>query len=150
MESVDFGRISAQTAKQVILQRVREAERNKVVEIYKQYLGKLVTGTVKKVMAHGVLLDLGSGANAEAFLPREEMLPKEIVRMGDRIRAYLYDIRSDAKGTQIYVSRTRPEMLIELFKIEVPEIGEEVIEVRSAARDWGTRENCRKNQRWPY
>jgi N utilization substance protein A len=137
MESVEFGRIAAQKAKQVIVQKVQEAERAQVANAYKERLGQLVNGVVKKVTRDYILLDLGN--NAEAMLPRTEMIPHEAMRMSDRIRAYLYEVRSDIKGPQMVISRTRPEMLIELFKIEVPEIGEELIEIRGAARDPGSR-----------
>jgi N utilization substance protein A len=137
MESIEFGRIAAQKAKQVIVQKVQEAERSQVANLYKERLGQLVNGVVKKVTRDYILLDLGN--NAEAMLPRSEMIPHEAVRMGDRIRAYLYEVRSDMKGPQMVVSRTRPEMLVELFKIEVPEIGEELIEIKGAARDPGSR-----------
>ena len=137
MESVEFGRIAAQKAKQVIVQKVQEAERSQVANAYKERLGQLVNGVVKKVTRDYILLDLGN--NAEAMLPRSEMIPHEAVRMGDRIRAYLYEVRTDLKGPQMVVSRTRPEMLVELFKIEVPEIGEELIEIKGAARDPGSR-----------
>lgn len=137
MDSVEFGRIAAQTAKQVIVQKVREAERAKIVDAYHERQGQLITGVVKKNTRDGIILDLGE--NAEAIIPREEMLPREAVRPNDRLRAYLYDVHSEPRGPQIFMSRTRPEMLIELFKIEVPEIGEEVIEVKSAARDPGSR-----------
>ena len=138
IESVEFGRIAAQKAKQVIIQKVLEAERAQIVNAYREKMGQLITGTVKKVMRDFIVLDLGS--NAEALLPRSEMIPHEAVRLSDRVRAYLYDIQSEVgKSPQIFVSRTRPEMLIELFKIEVPEIGEELIEVKAAARDPGSR-----------
>ncbi|MDR3491086.1 MAG: transcription termination factor NusA [Gammaproteobacteria bacterium] len=137
MESVEFGRIAAQKAKQVIVQKVQEAERAQVANSYKERLGQLVNGVVKKVTRDYILLDLGN--NAEAMLPRSEMISHEAVRMGDRIRAYLFDVRSDLKGPQMVVSRTRPEVLVELFKIEVPEIGEELIEIKGAARDPGSR-----------
>lgn len=137
MDSVEFGRIAAQKAKQVIVQKVQEAERSQVANAYRERLGQLVNGVVKKVTRDFILLDLGN--NAEAMLPRSEMIPHEAVRMGDRMRAYLYEVRSDLKGPQMVVSRTRPEMLMELFKIEVPEIGEELIEIRGAARDPGSR-----------
>lgn len=137
MESVEFGRIAAQKAKQVIVQKVLEAERAQVVNAYKERLGTLVNGVVKKSNREFVILDLGN--NAEAVLSRSEMIPHEAMRVSDRIRAYLYEIRSDAKGPQMVVSRTRPEVLIELFKIEVPEIGEELIEIKGAARDPGSR-----------
>jgi N utilization substance protein A len=137
MESVEFGRIAAQKAKQVIVQKVQEAERSQVASAYKERLGQLVNGVVKKVTRDYILIDLGN--NAEAMLPRTEMIPHEAVRMGDRIRAYLFEVRADLKGPQMVVSRTRPEMLVELFKIEVPEIGEELIEIRGSARDPGSR-----------
>lgn len=137
MESVEFGRIAAQKAKQVIVQKVLEAERAQVVNAYKERLGQLVNGVVKKSNREFIILDLGN--NAEAILSRSEMIPHEAMRTGDRVRAYLFDIRSDIKGPQMAVSRTRPEMLVELFKIEVPEIGEELIEIKGAARDPGSR-----------
>ncbi|EKD72682.1 MAG: hypothetical protein ACD_45C00613G0008 [uncultured bacterium] len=137
MESVEFGRIAAQKAKQVIVQKVLEAERAQMISAFKERLGTLVNGVVKKVTREYVLLDLGN--NAEAILQRSEMIPHEAVRINDRLRAYLYEIRADAKGPQLAVSRTRPEMLVELFKIEVPEIGEELIEIKGAARDPGSR-----------
>ena len=137
MESIAFGRIAAQTAKQVIVQKVREAERAKVVEAYQARKGELVTGVVKRIERGNVSLDLGS--NAEALIPREEMIPRESVRSGDRIRGYLYDVRPEPRGPQLFVSRTRPELLIELFKLEVPEVGEKLIEIKGAARDPGLR-----------
>ncbi|OGT38314.1 MAG: transcription termination/antitermination protein NusA [Gammaproteobacteria bacterium RIFCSPHIGHO2_12_FULL_37_14] len=138
MDSIEFGRIAAQKAKQVIIQKVLEAERAQMVNAYKEKIGQLVHGTVKKVIRDFIVLDLGN--NAEAILPRSEMIPHEAIRLGDRVRAYLYDIQSDSgKNPQILVSRTRPEMLIELFKIEVPEIGEELIDIKAAARDPGSR-----------
>jgi len=137
MESISFGRIAAQTAKQVIVQKVREAERAKVVEAYQERKGELVTGVVKRVERGQILLDLGG--NAEALIPREEMISRESVRTGDRIRGYLYDIRAEQRGPQLYVSRTCPELLIELFKLEVPEVGEGLIEIIDAARDTGLR-----------
>lgn len=138
MDSVEFGRIAAQKAKQVIIQKVLEAERAQIVNAYKEKLGQLINGTVKKVTRDFIVLDMGN--NAEALLPRTEMIPHELFRTGDRVRSYLYDIQSDGlKSPQILVSRTRPEMLIELFRIEVPEIGEELIEIKAAARDPGSR-----------
>jgi N utilization substance protein A len=137
MESIEFGRIAAQKAKQVIVQKVLEAERNQVVNAYRERLGTLVNGVVKKATREFVILDLSN--NAEAILSRSEMIPHEAMRVGDRVRAYLYEIRSDVKGPQMSVSRTHPQMLVELFKIEVPEIGEELIEVKGAARDPGSR-----------
>ncbi|QHB31212.1 transcription termination/antitermination protein NusA [Yersinia canariae] len=137
IESVTFDRITTQTAKQVIVQKVREAERAMVVEQFRQYLGEIVTGTVKKVNRDSIALDLGN--NAEAVIGREDMLPRENFRPGDRIRGVLYDVRPEARGAQLFVSRSRPEMLVELFRIEVPEIGEELIEIKAAARDPGSR-----------
>lgn len=137
VENVGFGRIAAQTAKQVIVQKVREAERARVVAQYEEHVGELVNGTVKKTTRDSVIVDLGN--NAEGLLPRDHTIPKEQFRMGDRVRAILLDVRPDARGPQLLLSRTCPEMLIELFKIEVPEIAEEVIEIRSAARDPGSR-----------
>jgi len=137
MESITFGRIAAQTAKQVIVQKVREAERAKVVEAYQERKGELLTGVVKRAERGQILLDLGG--NAEALIPREEMIPRESVRTGDRIRGYLYDIRPEQRGPQLFVSRTCPELLIELFKLEVPEVGENLIDIKGAARDSGLR-----------
>jgi N utilization substance protein A len=137
MPSVEFGRIAAQTAKQVIVQKVREAERNQVVEAYKNRVGEMVSGVVKRVERSGVMLDLGS--NAEAFIPREQMIPREAVRPGDRLRAYLREVRPEVRGPQLFLSRTAPELLVELFKIEVPEINEGLIEVINGARDPGSR-----------
>ncbi len=137
MDSIAFGRIAAQTAKQVIVQKVREAERAKVVAAYQDRMGELVTGVVKKVERGNVTLDLG--ANAEAIIPREEMIPRESVRSGDRVRGYLYDIRPEVRGPQLFVSRTCPELLIELFKLEVPEVGDSLIDIIGAARDPGLR-----------
>ncbi|HSR62063.1 MAG TPA: transcription termination factor NusA, partial [Gammaproteobacteria bacterium] len=137
MPSVEFGRIAAQTAKQVIVQKVREAERAQVVNAYADRVGEMVSGVVKRVDRSGMILDLGN--NAEAFIPREKMIPREAVRPGDRLRAYLYEVRSEARGPQLFLSRTAPELLIELFKIEVPEINEGMIDVISGARDPGSR-----------
>ncbi len=137
IESVPFDRITTQTAKQVIVQKMREAERAMVVEQFRQYQGGIVTGVVKKVNRDSIALDLGS--NAEAIISRENMLPRENFRQGDRVRGILYDIQPEARGAQLFVSRSCPEMLIELFRIEVPEIGEELIEVKAAARDPGSR-----------
>lgn len=137
MESVPFGRIGAQTAKQVIVQKVREAERLQIVEAFKNRIGELITGVVKRVDRNGVLLDLGG--NAEALIARDEMIPREAVRMGDRARGYLREVRPEARGPQIFISRTAPELLIALFRLEVPEVGEGLIEIRGAARDPGSR-----------
>lgn len=135
--SIEFGRIEAQTARQVIMQKVREAERELVIDQFRNKLGQLVYGTVKKVTRDNIIIDLGG--KAEAFLPRTEMLPHEMFRPNDRVRAYLYELTPQARGPQLFVSRTRNEMLIELFRIEVPEIGENIIDVRAAARDPGNR-----------
>ena len=137
IDNVEFGRIAAQTAKQVIVQKVREAEREIVIAEYKGRVGELVNGTVKKVTREAAIVDLGG--NAEACLPRDQMIPRESFRMGDRLRALLLDVRSEQRGPQLFLSRTSPEMLIALFKIEVPEISEQVIEIRAAARDPGSR-----------
>ncbi len=135
--SVEFGRIAAQIAKQVIMQRLRAAKRDQIAEEYRSRVGELVAGTVKKVTRDNVIIELGS--NAEALLRRTDMLPREIVRIGDRVRAYLQDVKPELRGPQLVVSRTCPEMLIELFKIEVPEIGDGLIELKGAARDPGSR-----------
>jgi len=137
MESVLFGRIAAQTAKQVIVQKVREAERAKVVEMFQHRQGELVTGIVKKAERGTIVLDLGG--NAEALVPRDQMIPRENVRPNDRLRGLLYEVRSELKGPQLFVSRTAPQLLIELFKLEVPEVGEGTIEILAAARDPGLR-----------
>ena len=137
VENVDFGRIAAQTAKQVIVQKVREAEREQVVEEYRGRLKELISGSVKKVTRDNIIVDLGN--NAEGLLPREELVGREIFRVGDRIRAILAEIRTESRGPQLYLSRACSEMLIELFRIEVPEISEEVIELKGAARDPGSR-----------
>ncbi len=137
IDNVTFGRIAAQTAKQVIVQKVREAEREIVIEEFKHRVGELVNGTVKKVTRDAAIVDLGG--NAEAALPRDQMIPRESFRMGDRLRALLVDVRSEQRGPQLFLSRTSPEMLMALFRIEVPEISEEVIEIRAAARDPGSR-----------
>lgn len=137
IESVEFGRIAAQTAKQVILQRLRSAKRDKILEEYKSRIGELIVGIVKKVTREHIILDVNN--NAEAILRRSEMIPREIFRVGDRVRAYLYDVCTEARGPQLFLSRSCPEMLIELFKIEVPEIGDGSIEIKGAVRDAGSR-----------
>jgi transcription termination/antitermination protein NusA len=137
IESELFGRIAAQTAKQVIVQKVREAERAKIVEAFGERKGQLVTGIVKKADRGTVMIDLGG--NAEALVPRDHVIPRESVRPGDRMRGYLFDVRSEPKGPQLFVSRTAPELLIELFKLEVPEVGEGLIQILGAARDPGSR-----------
>jgi len=137
IDSVEFGRIAAQTAKQVIVQKVREAERLRVVDAYRDKVGELIMGVVKRVERGNVYLDLGN--NAEAFIPREELIPREQIRPGDRVRGYLKEVREETRGPQLFVSRTAPEFLIELFKLEVPEVGQGLIEILSAARDPGAR-----------
>ncbi|MGH1431621.1 MAG: transcription termination factor NusA [Neptuniibacter sp.] len=137
VESVKFGRIAAQTAKQVIVQKVREAERAKVVEQYRDRQGELISGSVKKVTRDNIIVDLGN--NAEALLPRDQLIQREAFRMGDRVRAVLLEVRSEGRGPQLIMSRSCNEMLIELFRIEVPEISEEVIDIRAASRDPGSR-----------
>ncbi|OGT22015.1 MAG: transcription termination/antitermination protein NusA [Gammaproteobacteria bacterium RBG_16_57_12] len=137
MPSVAFGRIEAQTAKQVIVQKVREAERAQVVDRYTSRIGELVTGVVKRVDKNGVLLDLGG--NVEALISREDMIPREAIRVGDRVRGYLYDVRPETRGPQLFISRTAPELLTELFRLEVPEVGDGLIEIKGAARDPGLR-----------
>ncbi|MDT8370514.1 MAG: transcription termination factor NusA [Gammaproteobacteria bacterium] len=137
MESTEFGRIAAQTAKQVIFQKVREAERAQVVEMYQDKVGHMVNGTVKRVERGNITLDLGG--NAEAYLPREEMIPRESFRSGDRVRGLLREIRPEGRGPQLLVSRIVPEFLVELFKLEVPEINDGMIEIKGAARDPGLR-----------
>ncbi len=137
VESVEFGRIAAQAARQVLTQKVREAERAQVLEKYLPRVHQLVSGTVKKVTRDAVIVDLGG--NAEAILMRGSMIPRETFRMGDRLRALLVDVRPEARGPQLILSRITSEMLIELFKVEVPEIAEDVIEIRAAARNPGSR-----------
>ena len=137
IESIGFGRIAAQTAKQVIVQKVREAERAKVVEAFQDRVGELITGIVKRADRGTIVLDLGN--NAEALVPKSEVIPKEPARTGDRLRGYLYEVRSEQRGPQLFVSRTAPELLVELFKLEVPEVGEGLIEIVGAARDPGLR-----------
>jgi len=137
VENVEFGRIAAQAAKQVIVQKVREAERAQVVEKYRSVLGELVNGTVKKVTREFLIIDLGDGA--EAILSRNELIPGEVFRIGDRLRAVLQEEERENRGPQLALSRRCPEMVGELFKLEVPEISEQVIEVKAIARDAGSR-----------
>ena len=137
MESVTFGRIAAQQAKQVIVQKVREAERQQVVDAYRDRVGTLVSGVVKRVDRKGIYIDLGS--NAEGFVPRSDMIPREQVKAQDRIKAFLREVRSELRGPQLFLSRTAPEFLIELFKLEVPEVGQGLIQILGAARDPGVR-----------
>ena len=137
MESVGFGRIAAQQAKQVIVQKVREAERAQVVGAYQDRVGQLVSGVVKRVDRNGIYVDLGS--NAEGFVPRTDMIPREQVKPQDRIKAFLKEVRSEPRGPQLFLTRTAPEFLIELFKLEVPEVGQGLIQILGAARDPGVR-----------
>ena len=137
VESAEFGRIAAQAAKQVIVQKVREAERAQVVDAYRSRVGELVKGQVKKVTREAVIVDLGS--NAEAILPREVWIPRENFRVGDLVRGLLEEVRPEARGPQLALSRTAPDVLVELFKIEVPEIADGVIEILGCARDPGSR-----------
>ncbi|KUJ75189.1 transcription elongation factor NusA [Thiomicrospira sp. XS5] len=137
IESIEFGRIGAQTAKQVIIQKVREAERKKVVEEYAKRVGEIMTGQVKRIDRGDVILDLGD--NVDAIIPRSELINREVFKMGDRVRAYVQDVSFRPRGPQIFMSRACKEMLIELFKIEVPEIGDDLIDIMSAARDVGLR-----------
>jgi len=137
IESVEFGRIAAQTAKQVIVQKVREAERAQVVEAFLERQGELINGVVKRLEKGNVHIDLGG--HAEGVILREDLIPRESLRPGDRVRGYLREVRSEARGPQIFISRVAPELLIELFKLEVPEVGENLIDIMSAARDPGMR-----------
>jgi len=137
VENVEFGRIAAQTAKQVIVQKVREAERAKIVTEYEDRVGEMIGGTVKRVTREHIIVDLGN--NAEGILSREQVVGREAFRINDRVRAILIEVSPEARGPQLILSRICNEMLIELFKVEVPEISEEVIEIRSAARDPGSR-----------
>ena len=137
VENVEFGRIAAQAAKQVIVQKVREAERAQVVEKYRSVLGQLVNGTVKKGTREFLIIDLGDGA--EAILARNELIPGEVFRIGDRLRAVLQEEERENRGPQLALSRKCPEMVGELFKLEVPEISEQVIEIKAIARDPGSR-----------
>jgi N utilization substance protein A len=137
MESVGFGRIAAQQAKQVIVQKVREAERAQVVDAYKDRVGSLVSGVVKRVDRNGIFVDLGG--NAEGFVARTDMIPRELVKPQDRIKAFLREVRSEPRGPQLFLTRAAPEFLIELFKLEVPEVGQGLIQILGAARDAGVR-----------
>lgn len=137
LQNEAFGRISAQAAKQIIVQRVRDAERARIVDAYRELIGEMVLGTVKKVTRDALIIDLGN--NAEALLPRDQMIPREVFRLGDRVRAVLQSIKTEGRGPQLMLSRISNEMLIELFRIEVPEIQEEIIDIRACARDPGSR-----------
>src|SRR6187455_3151494 len=133
---LDFGRVAAQNAKQVIVQKVREAERERQFDEYKDRVGEIVNGIVKRVEYGNVIVDLGRG---EGIVRRDEMIPRETFRPGDRIRAYLFDVRREARGPQIFLSRTHPQFMARLFAQEVPEIYDGVIEIRAVARDPGSR-----------
>ena len=137
VESIDFGRIAAQIAKQVIVQKIREAERALVADAYESKVGELIYGEVKKQTKDGFIIDLGD--NAEAYLSREEMIPKEILRPKQRMNAILYSVNREGRGAQLLLSRARPEMLMALMKKEIPEISEEIIEIKAAARQPGVR-----------
>ncbi len=133
---MDFGRIAAQSAKQVIVQKVREAERDRQYDEFKDRVGEIVNGTVKRVEYGNVIVDLGRG---EGIVRRDEMIPRENVRYGDRIRAYVYDVRREQRGPQIFLSRTHPQFMVKLFTMEVPEIYDGIIQIKSVARDPGSR-----------
>src|SRR5688572_1838627 len=137
VENAEFGRIAAQAAKQVIVQRVREAERAQVVDAWNERIGELVNGIVKRVERGNVFVDLGG--NAEAFIPKDKAIPRDVLRPGDRVRGYLLDVRAEQRGPQLFISRTAPEFMIELFKLEVPEVGQGLVEIKAAARDPGDR-----------
>ena len=137
VESIEYGRIGAQTSKQVIVQKLREAERAQVIDVYRSKVGELVSGQVKKVTREAVIVDLGN--NAEAILPREDWLPREMFRVGDRLRALLKEIRPEARGPQLALTRTAPEVLVKLFTLEVPEISDGIIEILASSRDPGFR-----------
>ncbi|MER2534696.1 MAG: transcription termination factor NusA [Rhizobiaceae bacterium] len=133
---MDFGRIAAQSAKQVIVQKVREAERDRQYDEYKDRIGEIVNGTVKRVEYGNVIVDLGRG---EAIVRRDELIPREAFKYGDRVRAYVYDVRREQRGPQIFLSRTHPQFMAKLFTMEVPEIYDGIIEIKSVARDPGSR-----------
>src|SRR6516164_6125062 len=133
---LEYGRIAAQSAKQVIVQKVREAERDRQYEEYKDRISDIVNGVVKRVEYGNLIIDLGRG---EAIIRRDELIPRETFRPGDRVRAYVYDVRREARGPQIFLSRTHPQFMAKLFRQEVPEIYDGVIEVKSVARDPGSR-----------
>jgi len=137
IENPEFGRIGAQAAKQVIVQRVREAERQQVVDAWSDRIGELVTGVVKRAERGNLYVDLGG--NAEAFIPKDKSIPRDALRPGDRVRGYLYEVRAESRGPQLFISRTAPEFMIELFKLEVPEVGQGLVEIKAAARDPGDR-----------
>jgi N utilization substance protein A len=133
---MDFGRIAAQSAKQVIVQKVREAERDRQFDEFKDRVGEIINGTVKRVEYGNVIVDLGRG---EGIIRRDEMIPRENMRYGDRVRAYVYDVRREQRGPQIFLSRTHPQFMVKLFTMEVPEIYDGIIQIKSVARDPGSR-----------
>src|SRR5437868_1591782 len=133
---LEYGRIAAQSAKQVIVQKVREAERDRQYAEYKDRIGEIVNGVVKRVEYGNVVVDLGRG---EAIVRRDELLPREVFRNGDRVRAYIYDVRREPRGPQIFLSRTHPQFTAKLFAQEVPEIYDGIVEVKAVARDPGSR-----------
>ena len=137
IENPDFGRIAAQAAKQVIVQRVREAERAQVVDAWKDRVGELVTGVVKRVERGNIYVDLGG--NAEAIISKDKGIPRDVLRTGDRVRGYLFDVRSEPRGPQLFISRAAPEFMMELFKLEVPEVGQGLVSIMGCARDPGDR-----------
>ena len=143
VDSIEFGRIVAQTAKNVIVQKVREAERSRVVDLYLPKIGQLIFGIVKRVEKGNVFIDLGipdkENSVEEAMIMKDALIPREAIRPGDRIRGYLRDVQSELRGPQLYITRKAPEFLIELFKLEVPEVGQGLIEILGAARDPGLR-----------
>lgn len=137
VESIDFGRIAAQQAKQIIVREIRQAEREEIAKQYREKMNTLLVGAVKRITKEQIILDMGG--NAEAIIPKEELLSHEVFHTGDRVRGVLIDINSDRKGLQLVLSRISPEMLVQLFKLEVPEINEDVIEIKAVARDPGSR-----------
>ncbi|KRB07270.1 transcription termination factor NusA [Lysobacter sp. Root690] len=137
IENPDFGRIAAQAAKQVIVQRVREAERAQVVDGWKDRVGELVTGIVKRVERGNIYVDLGG--NAEAIIPKDKGIPRDVLRAGDRVRGFLFDVRTEPRGPQLFISRAAPEFMMELFKLEVPEVGQGLVSIKACARDPGDR-----------
>ena len=133
---MDFGRIAAQAAKQIIVQKVREADRARQYEEYKDKVGQIINGQVKRVEYGNVIVDLG---RAEAVLKRDQLIRREVMRVGDRVRAYIKEVKEDTRGPQIFLSRTNSEFLVELFKMEVPEIYDGIIEIKAVSRDPGSR-----------
>ena len=136
LPNFDFGRIAAQTAKQVVIQEIKKAERNKNFDLYKDKVGEIISGIVKRIEFGNIIVDLG---NAEAVIKREEIIPRENLRRGDRVKTYLYNVSKELKGPQIFLYRTHPQFLALLFHQEVPEISDNIIEIKSVARDPGSR-----------